>query len=318
MQLSSVVSAELVHWFECSSREFEIHLTPLSVGEVFQQQLCNSDACWIFTSATLAVKPLVSDKTVTLDAGNSFDFLPVQRDKHAYFHYFASQLGLTEYDSLQLSSPFNYSRQAVLFAPRNLPAPTDRNYNQHLVRQVIPVLERLGGKTFFLFTSYRAMLETRDLLSGMDFHLLVQGDAPKQQLVDEFKSSDRAILLGTSSFWEGVDVKGAALSCVIIDKLPFASPADPVMQARINFLQQQGVNAFYQYQLPQAAMSLKQGVGRLIRDISDTGILIIADPRFYFKSYGHYLRQCLPEIPIESDIEQLFRVFEEFRPPGTY
>jgi len=132
-------------------------------------------------------------------------------------------------------------------------------------------------------------------------------------LVNEFKSANRGILLGTSSFWEGVDVKGDALSCVVIDKLPFASPNDPVLQARINYMQQQGQNAFYQYQLPQAAMSLKQGTGRLIRDVNDKGILIIADPRLYHKSYGYYLRQCLPKMPLESDIPQLQKHFKHMK-----
>ncbi len=152
------------------------------------------------------------------------------------------------------------------------------------------------------------MHEARQLLSDSGLVLLVQGDAPKQQLVSRFKQTQNALLLGSSSFWEGVDVKGEALSCVVLDKLPFASPGDPVLQARINYLQQQGINAFYQLQLPQAAMALKQGAGRLIRDINDTGILVIADPRLVNKSYGYYLRASLADMPVKTDLEQLIQV----------
>lgn len=312
--LTGTTPAQMIHWFECHKNSFEIHLTPLSVGKAFKQLMDNHYSSWVFTSATLAVKlptmfnSQLSD-TIVLDEQGRINKL--KEPGEADFHYFSSQLALTQFDSLLLESPFDYKQQAILFAPQNLPLPGDSHYIASLIHSIIPIVEFLEGRTFFLFTSYRAMQEARDLLSGMDFHLLVQGDAPKQQLINEFKSTSRAILLGTSSFWEGVDVKGEALSCVIIDKLPFASPHEPVMQARINHLQQQGINAFYQYQLPQAAMSLKQGAGRLIRDVYDRGILVIADPRFYLKSYGHYLRQCLPEMAVETNLEQLIKYIKQ-------
>ena len=297
--LTGQTPEEMIHWFECQNKGFSINLTPLSVEETFGQQLENSPASWVFTSATLAVK--------LPDAISLAGKQAVESDEamDPYFQYFATQLGLNSFYSLHLESPFNYSRQVVLFAPGNMPPPGEAHYTSTMLKTILPIIDWLEGRTFFLFTSYRAMQEAREQLVGLDFKLFVQGDAPKQQLVDEFKISSRAILLGTSSFWEGVDVKGEALSCVIIDKLPFASPHEPVMQARINHLQSQGINAFYQYQLPQAAMTLKQGTGRLIRDINDVGILIIADPRLYQKSYGFYLRQCLPQMVIETELENL-------------
>lgn len=292
-ELTQSTPADMIHWFECTQHSFSIHLTPLSIGDEFKQQLESTASNWIFTSATLAVNSYGQD-------------VAAQKEQHKLlFSHFAKQLALPEFDAIKLDSPFDYSQQAILFAPQNLPLPSDSHYTSALIRAILPITDWLEGKTFILFTSYRAMQEAKEILQHLDYHLLVQGDAPKQQLLDEFKQSNRAILLGTNSFWEGVDVKGKALSCVVIDKLPFASPYDPVLQARIHYMQQQGINAFSHYQLPQTAMVLKQGVGRLIRDIDDYGILVIADPRLFSKSYGCYLRKTLPDMPIETDIEQL-------------
>lgn len=309
-ELSDKTPEGMIHWFECRNKGFEIHLTPLSVGEAFKQKLDATSCSWIFTSATLT-----ANNTESID--NPMISEPDKQSDHSssssLFAHFAGQLALKNTDSLRLESPFDYQQQAVSFALQAMPLPDDVNYIAVLIRRISPILHWLAGKTFILFTSYRALQEARDILSVMDFNLFVQGDAPKQQLINEFKTASRGVLLGTSSFWEGVDVKGDALSCVVIDKLPFASPSDPVLQARISYMQQQGQNAFYQYQLPQAAMTLKQGVGRLIRDVNDQGILIIADPRLYQKNYGYYLRQCLPEMPIETDFEQLQKHYQRMK-----
>ncbi len=310
-ELTGATPEGMVHWFECNEHFFMIQLTPLVVGHEFKEHIDSTEANWIFTSATLTVHSHESgDSNVSL-AGNNF---AGNNEAKPMFAYFASQLALENCDVLKLDSPFNYNEQAVLYAPQKLPLPSDKFYTPSLIKMILPVIEWLEGRTFFLFTSHRAMREAQAVLQTMDFQLFVQGDAPKQQLVEQFKQSNRGILLGTSSFWEGVDVKGQALSCVIIDKLPFASPYEPVLQARIRSMKEQGVNAFSQYQLPQAGMALKQGAGRLIRDIDDYGILVIADPRFFNKAYGHFLRKTLPEMPIETDFHQLQQTFSELCP----
>jgi len=307
-ELIGITPTAMIHWFECRNNGFEIQLTPLTLGEEFKAQIESSSASWVFTSATLTVPETGSHKPE-----NSHEPVKNHKQDKTLFAYFSEQLGLNNSDAIKLKSPFDYSQQAVLYVPQGLPLPNNEEYIKSLISAVIPVINWLEGKTFILFTSYRAMQEAREILSRTDFNLLVQGDAPKQQLINQFKTTQRTILLGTSSFWEGVDVKGQALSCVIIDKLPFASPQDPVLQARVNHLQQQGENGFYQFQLPQAAMSLKQGSGRLIRAINDYGILIVADPRLFSKNYGYYLRQCLPEMPIETDFVQLQEKFDIMR-----
>ncbi|MCW8931962.1 MAG: ATP-dependent DNA helicase [Gammaproteobacteria bacterium] len=313
-ELTGITPEGMIHWFECKSNYFTIQLTPLSIGDEFKQHLDSTLANWVFTSATLAVNCHGATQSLepfnSHDSANDYDF--EQEDKKhekSLFAHFANQLALHDCDVIKLESPFNYSQQAILYAPKNLPLPNDEYYISSLIREILPVIEWLEGKTFFLFTSHRAMQEAREILKNMDFQLLVQGDAPKQQLVEQFKVSNKAILLGTSSFWEGVDVKGQALSCVVIDKLPFASPYEPVLQTRIRFMKQQGMDAFSQYQLPQAGMALKQGAGRLIRDINDYGILVIADPRFFTKAYGYYLRKTLPAIPIETELQNLQKKF---------
>ena len=291
-ELTGTTPEGMVHWFECKAQSFMIQLTPLSVGDEFKLQLDSTSSSWVFTSATLTVNNSATENNSTAD------------DKLLFSH-FSNQLMLNDCDVIKLESPFDYSQQALLYAPQNLPLPNDALYTSSLIRTILPIIEYLEGKTFILFTSYRAMNEAKDILQNLNYKLYVQGNAPKQQLIEQFKQTNRSILLGTSSFWEGVDVKGQALSCVVIDKLPFASPYEPVLQARINLMQQQGVNAFYQYQLPQAAMALKQGIGRLIRDVDDYGILVLADPRLFSKAYGYYLRQSLPEMPIETEFVTL-------------
>jgi len=175
-----------------------------------------------------------------------------------------------------------------------------------MIEAVIPVLELTQGKTFFLFTSFKAMEEASALLKNrIPYPLLLQGTLPKQQLIHEFKSLGNAVLLGTSSFWYGVDIRGKALSCVIIDKLPFTAPDDPILQARIQLLRKQGIDPFHTYQLPNAVLILKQGVGRLIRDCNDRGILMICDPRLVGARYAHAFLHSLPNMPRTRDLTLL-------------
>jgi len=298
LQLTDVTPAAMVHWYDCQQNSLTINLTPIIIGNDFQQYLESSNAKWVFTSATLAVK--------TYKQINA----PLRQDSNEQlFSHFAGLLALKDYQTLQLDSPFDYRQQTLLYLPKNLPSPDDNQYTAALIEHVLPIIDFLQGKTFLLFTSYHALRQARDLFSMRDYLLYVQGDAPRQQLLDDFKKSRRSVLLATSSFWQGVDVQGTALSCVIIDKLPFASPHEPILQAKIKYFQQQGINAFSHYQLPQTATLLKQGVGRLIRDAGDYGIIVIADPRFQNKNYGYYLRKNLPDMPIVTDIECLQQRF---------
>ena len=241
---------------------------------------------WVFTSATLQVG---SD-----------------------FNHFSSSLGISEYQQGNWQSPFDYQSQSVLYIPKNLPAPNSFDYTQKLIDKAIPVLEASKGRAFILFTSYRAMNEAVHLLKAkIDYPILVQGSLPKHQLLEKFKQLGNAVLLGTSSFWEGVDVRGEALSCVIIDKLPFASPGDPVLQSKLDAIKQSGGNPFMHYQLPQAVITLKQGVGRLIRDVSDYGVLMLCDPRLLNKPYGRTFLKSLPEMPMTQDINVVQGFFDE-------
>ena len=262
-------SGETIPWFETQRQSFRLNLTPLNVAPAFTKALEGLPGAWIFTSATLAV-------------GASFD-------------HFASRLGLEEARTLQLESPFDYEHNALLYLPESLPDPADRRYTQAVVACVRAVLAASQGRAFLLFTSHAALQEAAALLEGtVDYPLLVQGSAPRADLLARFRHLGNAILLGTSSFWEGVDVRGGALSCVIIDKLPFASPGDPVLQARSDALRRQGRNPFMDYQLPNAVIALKQGAGRLIRDVDDRGVLVLCDPRLQQRSYGRVLLNSLP------------------------
>jgi len=259
----------IIHWYETYPQSFTLQFTPMIVADSFRAYLEEKKRTWIFTSATLAVK-------------NSFQL-------------FIDSLGLQKALQLQLSSPFNYQQQAILYVPRHLPDPRKADYMDHWLEAVIPVLELTEGRTFLLFTSYRAMEYAHELLKDrVSFPLLLQGTLPKKELIAQFKALKNAVLLGTNSFWYGVDVRGDALSCVIIDKLPFAAPDDPILKARINLLRKQGSDPFYSYQLPNAVLILKQGAGRLIRDIKDRGILMICDPRLVGSHYGEAFLQSLP------------------------
>jgi ATP-dependent DNA helicase DinG len=275
---------EYVAWFETTTRGFGLHLTPLEIAEAFRARTNEGRRAWVFTSATLAIN-------------GSFD-------------HFRRRLGLDEADTGLWESPFDYARQALLYLPDGLPEPSARDFTERVVEAALPVIEASRGRAFFLFTSHRALRQATVLLEGrLPYPLLVQGSAPRAQLLERFRALGNAVLLGTGSFWEGVDVRGEALSCVIIDKLPFASPDDPVLQARARALEEAGGNPFRDYQLPEAVIALKQGVGRLIRDQGDRGVLALCDPRLRSKGYGRIFLNSLPPIPQTRDIADLRRFF---------
>ena len=275
-----------IRWFETYSQSFSLNRTPLDVAEMFQSQMKIRSASWVFTSATLAV-------------GESF-------------RHFQGQLGVTEATTSCLDSPFDYPNQALWFVPRNMPEPRSPDYLDAVLEIIVPVLKASRGRAFLLFTSHRALrLAADELEERVDFPLLVQGSAPKTELLDRFRELGNAVLLGTASFWEGVDVRGEALSCVIIDKLPFASPGDPVLQARIDALKKRGGNPFMEFQVPQAAIALKQGAGRLIRDETDRGVLVICDPRLLSKGYGHTFLKSMPPMARTRDISDVQRFFAD-------
>ncbi len=258
-----------IRWYETHKQGFRLNQTPLDVAEVFQAQMASHKGSWVFTSATLAV-------------GDSFQ-------------HFLQQLGIPEADTGRWDSPFDYPNQALLLLPDGLPEPAAPEFNRAVVELALPILEASNGRAFLLFTSHRALQQAAQWLEqNSAFPLMVQGSAPRGELLERFRRSGNGVLLGSASFWEGVDVRGEALSCVIIDKLPFASPGDPVMQARIDALRKRGGNPFRDFQLPQAVIALKQGAGRLIRDEDDRGVLVVCDPRLLSRSYGRAFLASLP------------------------
>src|SRR5579885_1120207 len=276
----------MVRWYEPHRRGFVLHQTPIDVAELFNERMSRYRGARIYTSATLAV-------------GDDFS-------------YFTRQLGLQEAMRRRFDSPFDYSSQGLIYLPRIGLDPRHAHYPRAVFDAALPVLKASGGRAFLLFTSHRALNKAGELLQEMDvgFSLWMQGQAPRAQLLEQFRHADRAVLLGTSSFWEGVDVRGEALSCVVIDKLPFASMDDPVMQARIRALEERGGNPFVEYQIPEAVIMLKQGVGRLIRDIGDRGVVVLCDPRLTEKSYGGRFMAALPPMPCTrdlADVEAFFR-----------
>ncbi len=274
-----------VRWFERRGRGFALHITPLDVADEFGAYRANSDAAWLFTSATLAV------------GGD--------------FNHFTRQLGLEEATTLLLDSPFDYPNHALMWLPADLPEPRDNQFVARLLDIAVPLLEASQGRAFLLFTSHRALREAAALLEQrVDFPLFVQGVQPRSILLESFRASGNGVLLGSASFWEGVDVIGEALSLVVIDKLPFAAPDDPVMEARSEQLRRNGGNPFMELYLPAAVIALKQGAGRLIRDVNDKGVLVICDPRLSSRSYGAIFRSSLPpmrEAESQAQVESFLR-----------
>ncbi len=276
-QLMDGSARDSVHWYELSAQGFSLHSTPLDLAQPLRELREQSHAAWIFTSATLSI------------AGD--------------FTHFARQLGLDDPHTVCLQSPFDYQRQALAYLPAGLPEPNTDTYTERVVEAVIPVLAASQGRAFLLFTSHRALRRAADLLADrVPWPLFVQGSAPRHQLLEEFRASGNGVLLGAASFWEGVDVAGDALSVVVIDKLPFAAPDDPVLAARLETLREAGLKPFFDWQIPNAVIALKQGAGRLIRDIHDRGVLVLCDPRLTGKGYGRIFLASLPDMPRTTDI----------------
>ena len=280
---------EAVFWVEAFSSSLQLHKTPLSIAPIFNNQREGTPRSWIFTSATLAVK-------------NDF--------KH-----FSEQMGLTGEPSHTWPSPFDYGQQGLLFVPQNLPQPNSLGYTDAVIDCALPIIEAAGGRTFFLCTTLRAVKRAAERLAdefkkrGLDFPLFVQGDRGRTELLDQFRAAGNGVLIGSQSFWEGVDVRGDALSLVIIDKLPFAPPDDPVLAARIEVMEKQGKNGFMHHSLPEAIINLKQGAGRLIRDEGDRGVLMICDPRLISKPYGKRIWQSLPPFKRTRDTAEVVEFF---------
>ena len=279
-------SGKWIRWYETHRKTFTLNLTPLDIASEFNGFMQQHQAAWIFTSATLSI-------------ANKFD-------------YFTNNLGLGGTLSKSWGSPFDYSNQSLFYHPKGLPQPNDPDFISFVVDFALPVLLASKGRAFFLFTSHRALNEAAELLGKkIKYPLLIQGSRPKALLLEQFKEAGNAVLLGTSSFWEGVDVRGEALSCVIIDKLPFASPGDPVLKARLEAMTQQGKNPFFDYQLPTAVIALRQGIGRLIRDVTDRGVLMVCDPRLLKKSYGQLFLDSVPPMKRTRDILDVEEFFKQ-------
>lgn len=277
---------EWIHWLERFKQSIVFHATPVDISDAFKKLLSGQPCSYIFTSATLTM-------------GSSFDC-------------FLKPLGLMGSETLLLPSPFNYQEQAILYLPRSLPDPNSPAYYDALIQRAIPIIEACGGRCFFLFTSHRALkLVAQRLANTLNYPLLIQGDEAKPILLARFRELGNAVLLGTATFWEGVDVKGSALSCVIIDKLPFASPADPIIRGKMAYLKRQGLSGFDELSLPNAVLALKQGVGRLIRDATDKGVLMLADPRLTSREYGRHIFESLPLLRKTRDEQVVLQFIKE-------
>ncbi|MBI3147990.1 MAG: ATP-dependent DNA helicase [Betaproteobacteria bacterium] len=284
---------EWVRWLEAGTHGWALQAAPLSVAEIFRSQIAGSGRAWIFTSATLAV--------------------------NGDFAHYQAQLGLEQANTVCWDSPFDFGRQALLCVPRGLPAPSDPGHTAAVVETALPVLRASGGRAFLLFTTLRALDRARSLIAdgfareGLDFPLLVQGDSSRTELLERFRELGNAVLLGSQSFWEGVDVRGDALSLVVIDKLPFAPPDDPVLAARLAAIERSGGNGFMSFQVPAAAISLKQGAGRLIRSETDRGVLLICDPRLADKPYGKRLWRSLPAMRRSRELSDAVAFFADYQ-----
>lgn len=270
-----------VNWYEWNDRSFRLMISPLEVGQQFREQLEQSAfKSTFFTSATLS--------------------------SQQSFKYYSDRMGLSGIDESQFDSPFDYQKQAMLYVPDDLPDPSDRDYAKLFGQRCCELIKATDGYCFILFTSYRMLSWTAEYLrSKIDNPLFIQGEYQRSELLHQYMKSKSGILLGTSSFWEGIDVKGDQLRCVIIDKLPFKSPGDPVYKKRLQLVNSQGGNAFMDVQIPEATISLRQGVGRLIRDVNDRGIVVLCDNRLNSKSYGKAMISSLPAMRFSSDMDEV-------------
>ncbi len=272
-------SRDYAHWLERGDKRFVLHLSPLSIASDMKDVIEASGAAWVFTSATLTV-----DRS---------------------FKHFATELGVEAEVSAQFDSPFNFDRSVKAWIPPDLPLPGDDLHTQRLIHVVLPLIRINQGRTFVLFTSYRALRLAHSLLMEIDQPLFVQGHGSKSKLIADFRQSSRAILLATQSFWEGVDVSGADLRLLVIDKLPFPNPSDPLFKAQSETISEAGGNSFAALALPRAIISLKQGFGRLIRNESDQGVFVLGDVRMRQRPYGKLIRDNLPPMVWEDDVSKL-------------
>jgi ATP-dependent DNA helicase DinG len=280
-----------VRWIELFGSSLQLHATPLSIAEVFRKQVTETSRAWVFTSATLSV--------------------------NGDFKHYCGELGLEDAQTANWDSPFDFANQALLYVPKSMPNPNTREYTAAVVKAAMPVLMASEGRAFLLFTSLRAMREACELVReefktrGLDYPVLLQGEGSRTELLDRFRTLGNAVLVASQSFWEGVDVRGDALSVVVIDRLPFSPPDDPVLAARIDKMNREGRNAFMEYQVPQAVITLKQGAGRLIRDETDRGVLMICDPRLVDKPYGKRIWRSLPPMKRTREIAEVEAFFAE-------
>jgi len=283
-----------VRWLDVTSTGWHLRASPLSIAEIFSKQVNETARAWIFTSATLSI---------------GGDFGLYQR-----------QLGLQDAATGYWESPFDYANQALLYVPRDLPPPNSVEHTDAVIAAALPVLRASRGRAFLLFTTHRALARARDVLTveiergGLNFPLLTQGEGSRTELLTRFRKLGNAVLLGSQSFWEGVDVPGDALSLVVIDKLPFAPPDDPLFAARLEHIAREGGNPFMEYQLPQAAIDLKQGAGRLIRSETDRGVLMICDRRLIDKPYGRRIWQALPPMRRSRELDDVIAFFSAHEP----
>lgn len=270
---------DAVLWYALSGRGIQCYRTPIDVSAALQAQQKKTSAAWVFTSATLVV--------------------------NGQFDQSAQRLGLEQPRTLLEASPFQWRQQALCYLPVGLPDPDAQDYCAAMIAAITPILEASNGRALLLFTAHRALQEAARLLSGCQWPLFVQGQAPRSVLLQRFSQSGNGVLLGTASFREGIDVAGEALSVVVLDRLPFASPKDPVMQARFESTRRQGRRPFEDVQLPQALMIFKQSLGRLLRSETDRGAIVVCDPRIRTRSYGQAFLRVLPELPITKDLQAI-------------
>ena len=289
VQWRQAPESETVRWVEVFQGSLQLNATPLSVADIVRKQVEGSARAWVFTSATLSVR--------------------------GDFSHYQAEMGLEAARTASWESPFDFQNQALLYVPDEMPGPNSEGYTRTVVKAALPVIEASGGRAFLLFTSLRAMREAHELLReafvqrGYDFPLLLQGEGPRSELLERFRRLGNAVLVASHSFWEGVDVRGEALSLVMIDRLPFQPPDDPVLAARIDKVNAEGRNAFMEYQVPQAVITLKQGAGRLIRDETDRGVLMICDTRMVTKPYGKRIWQSLPPMRRTRSLEDVISFF---------
>jgi ATP-dependent DNA helicase DinG len=280
---------QVVRWVELGLHHVRLHAAPLSVAEAFSRYRQGGQA-WVFTSATLSV--------------------------HGDFSHFTSRLGLEKAETMRLESPFDYANQALLFVPRTLPAPQSPEFLPAFVETLMPLIQASQGGALVLCTTLRAVERVASLLAdaydqlGLTWPIMRQGNGTRRDLLERFRTLDHAVLVGSASFWEGIDVAGDRLTLVAIDKLPFAPPDDPVLEARLKACRSRGGNPFMEYQLPEAAIALKQGAGRLIRTETDWGVLMVGDTRLVDKPYGKQLWRGLPPFARTRDIEEAVAFYQ--------